>query len=740
MRSRDVLVRSARRSLTPGSRLSYSPVAAAYSCPRCFSATAADRFSASQSSQFAFKWFRRPKGQVEEKQDAWQQVITRYRVRGDLSAQQVKQFLEVLEDNPELPWLSYKDAITTLEIALRSDSDDHYELASRLYVAIQPQSEKSVSGKSISKILPASMPDLIRALAMRRYDQEAMSLCRDASEGHRQPLILWKGLLEAYRDQGDLIGFLKARDSMMMSKLEPDVNILNLQLELLNTSRLYQDAEMLYNAMPKDFQVSPNWQTRLIMLDTCMNQMDHRAKKGAHDNISLGQELFRRINQSDLQEHGDEAYPKLLSWIVFNDGKMDAIHNKVNEMQKAGHDLDINVVNAMLYTATIAKKWLFVERLWNSLRSTTIYPDNHTFSLRIAASVMAGDTNEAKSIFEKSQTAGFSDMIDPLALQTLLASEMMGEQSDDALCDRILQLLENRQPFPITPTSLMFLIPKLIEKKKFARLEHILEMSQNRSDWDTRRTIDSIVEEVSSAKDGKAVWNIFVLLKNLFWDDPLYDLECRKILLRRLIKLEAPQMVGSMFTQYLSSKIKPDDRMYIMLLQGGGMELRDYDLIRKIHQAMKMDMNISEHTAVLNTLMNAYAHVNSTLAFDIWEQIAGSGRGPSHASVSIILDGCTFLRLPVKGQYIWRTLERRNFQFNDNNFASYVEMLNKHNLTDAAFSILSLAIKEGKDVGERAVSTLYNTSARKDDVAVWAKSECPKLWNTLSSTQREGKK
>lgn len=650
-----------------------------------------------------------------------------------MSRSQASAFNETLAlESGNSEWLTIEKVKTLLEIVIRSSTVEHAVLASALFGFVKQYNDQRVANKSLADEFPSQiLPDLIRALTIGGKDQDALTLCTAAGVNHKQPLVLWNGLLTSYRDAGDLAGFLRARDFMMIHRLLPDIAILNMQLELLNAGRMYQDALALYSSLPSDFQVAPDWRTRLIMLDVCMNAESHEDMEGLSADLEkCSKEVYARL-RNDLKGHAEKVYPKVLSWIVFKRNSLDVINDEVRKMEQSGLELNIEIVNSMLFAATVSKQWLLLERLWSSLRSRSgLFPTESTFSLRIAASVMGGDKSGANAIFEESKSAGFADMVDPLALQTLLAAEMMGEHTNEELCKYLLQLLEKIQPFPITPTTLKFLIPKLLERKDFARVERIIEMSQARVDWDTRQVIEIILEQVAEAKDEKSVMNDFILLKNLFWEDPIYDLKARETLLRQAIKVQSGQKAVQMFTQLLTSRIKPDEHTYNMMLKGG-ITLKDFDMVRRIHQCMKMDINLSQHTSILNTLMMAYSHLSSTLAFDVWEQISRSGRGPTQASVSIVLDTCTYARLPVKGQHIWRILERSDFALNDNNYASYVEMLNKHNMTNEALSTLTLALEQRRPVGVRAVSTLYNTAADKKMVEHWALSQCPKIWHSI---------
>lgn len=651
---------------------------------------------------------------------------------GELSTSQASAFREILNlESGYSDWLTKEKARSILQIALRSSSTEHAHLASALFTILKQFNEQRVAAKPLSSEISAHIvPDLIRALAVAGRDIDAITLCVESGELHKQPLVPWKRLLESYRDTTNLVGFLKARDFMNTHRLIPDIDILNMQLELLNTNKLYQDAHTLYSDILVERGDIPNEITRLLMLDTYMNASSQSdAKAFAPDCDVLGEAIYARL-RNDTPIETRKVLPKLLSWIVYRQEGLENVQAQVRTMEASGLDLDIEIVNSMLLAATVSKQWLFVETLWNSLQRDGLFPTERTFSLRIEASVMAGKQTFAKTIFEQSKSAGFADMIDPVALQTLLAAEILSGNSDELMCSYILQLLEKIQPFPITPTTLKILIPKLLETKEHARIERILELSGTRADWNTEQVIKIIIDQVPHTNDIDSVLNIFVLMRNCFWNEPLYNLTAREALLRQAIKMQSGQRATQMFTQYLTSQIKPDEQTYNMMLKGG-IELGDFGMIRKLHQCMKMDMNLSTHTSILNTLMLAYSHLSSTLAFDVWEQISRSGRGPSQASVSIVLDTCTYSRVPIKGQHIWRILERSKFRFNDNNYASYVEMLNKHNMTSEAVSVLTSALAEKKAVGPRAVSTLYNTAADKEMIAQWALDQCPAIWHSI---------
>lgn len=756
MRSREAVLRSlrSRRPRLNALVRSYEPLRSDI-CARCLSTTKPSQFDATRSTPFAFRWFRGANDDDDNRRTRWLTLVQRHRTRGELSISQVIFLNETFDKLAgQLSWLGYDDILVTLSIVSRSPSQDHAVLANKLYESLV--SWPATKREDLQQHLEPILPEVLASLARAGNDQAALILCSDAGRVQPMPLKLWTALLSVYHDINDLVGFTKIQDYMTVQNIKVDTNIINLQLELLNENKFFEDARSLYTTMASRYRVDPDWKTRLIMLDLCMNE---QTADLAHKNAleTLGESIYLQLSSEDANGRAEEVFPRLICWLVFTGQPLENIHGKIKEMQNNGCDLNIHIVNSMLHAASVSNQWSLVERLWTSIVSPDILPTDKTFSFRIAASVMAGDIRGAKALFEASKSSGYADMLDPATLQTFLASEMMGQQPDVELCHQIIQLLEKIEPFPITPTSLMFLVPKMLEMKQYARLEGLLELSRTRADWNTKRTIYLILDQMATTEDPKRIWNISIMLKNLFWTDPLYDLEARSVLLRKLIHLDQPQMLGALFSQFSNSTIKPDNQMYILLLKGAA-ECRSVGLIRKLHESLKMDVTVSEHTAVLNTLMNAYAYVNSPIAFDVWDQLFRGGRGPSHASVSIIIDACSYARAPVRGAHIWTALARRGFNFNDNNYASFVEMCNRYNNTEEAFRVLEDAIQRhgqnGRDtsgserngdgagtgvtkttgrVGERAVSTLYNTAAtgKREDVRRWAEEWCPDVWTAL---------
>ena len=589
----------------------------------------------------------------------------------------------------QLDWLGYDETLQTLAIVIRSSSLDHAVFANKLYERLRSWSSEA-KGK-LQQAIPDLLPQLPCSLAMAGNDQAALSISAAADSPST-----WRALLTTYQGANDLVGFLKIRDYMELHGYKPDISIMNLQLELLTSSKLFEDARILYDELHSRYGLEAEWRTKVIMLNACMQSND----------LTYGQKVYDMCQE---EPENIELHTAMMSWLVFsgcsiNDKRIEVHH--------------IKTLDAMLYAASLSHRWTVAEDLWARFQQD-LYPTDKTYSHRLMAATMARYQDLAREILEESTTSGYADMLDAQALQTFLAAELNDRTENNELCLRVLQLLE-KQPYPVTPTSLAVIVPHLISRKLYIKLESVLELSRTRQDWDSAFVIDLILQSLDT--DAKTVWNLTILLRNQFWHDESYNETVKRALISRLADLNQPDLISRLFTTYAN---RLTGQLYITALQGA-IKCRSLPLTSQIHKLLKMDTNVQFNVTVLNTLINAYARCNSTICFDLYQSL----KRPSHASVSIIIDACSYLQMPSKATQIWRNLERQEFKFNDNNYASYVELWSKRGQLEYAITVLDGA----EEIGGRAVSTLYNTTPapHRHRVEEWAQRRVPELWNSLS--------
>jgi hypothetical protein len=690
------------------SRKPISSVAATRSCPTC--ATIASRaFHTNVPRAFAFKWFKQ--SNVQQKQrERWLQVLDRRR-HGGLSLQEVAFMLECVEQVR----LDEQELVDTIQATLQTESETHDALAAKAFAVLKAQRAAQVTPKDPVAGIEACLPQLIQALASSGPIDEALSICRHASRHHAHSQSLWHTLLQSLAYQSRLQDFLTVRKCMTEDGVPVDVAIVNLHLAQLNAGGLAKDALNVYESLSTIY-VEPDLETRLLALDACMQTED----------LSTGDRIALELKSDDTLE----AMAKLLSWDVYTGQAMDEV---LSRAMKSG--LTLSTLNSMLFAATLSRRWQSVEQIWTALADAPdILPNETTFSLRMEAAIGMGDVPHAKTVFEQSQQSGFAELLDPRAILSLLKAEMTSGRSDPAFSQMLLDILLKQEPFPIKQESLLFLIPTLIQRKQYAQLENIIEQCRLASDWSTIETVQRIAEQASTATDGKQVWNISILLRNLFWDDPAYTLQHRNLLLKRLIELKDVDKLIRMFHQFFQSQIKPDVGMYTLMLHGG-QDLREVDVIRSVHASIKMDVNLSEHTRILTTLMRAYAHVGAAETYEVWNQIFHGGHGPTQASVSVVMDACAHMRMPTRGLFIWQSLQRRNFAFNDNNFASLVEVFTRNGDPEGVLPLLADAVANKQDVGPRTLSTLWNTArGMRPQTREWALEHCSDVWQQLEQS------
>lgn len=683
----------------------------------------ARHFSGTPARSLAFKWFRREEDPAVTDRKQWYRIISdRRRQDAPIAEADAALLLDILRRPNTGPGVfSFEELFDGLRASARSTSTAHAVLTNELYGIVLARWQEAP--KDIERELRRFAEQVIEHLALVGNDTAALALTAEIASKSRQPLAPWKALLRTYRDTTNLAGYIRAKEYMELHKLPVDVELVNYQLQLCNAGGMFEETKERYSSMPALYKIEPDWQTRHAALDAAIRT----------DDVELGNVIVQQMRAFDLEAHAEQTYSAILSWLVARGASIDSLKAEVARMQQADVSLTIQIINAMLHSASLLQRWQSVEQIWAAFAGRDVLAMQETFSLRVSAAVLARETDRAKQIYHEAAEAGYADLLDSRALQTLLAAEMTGDNADTELNELILETLVKRDPFPITPVSLQFLVSRLVEAKDYERLDQILRFSKTRSDWNSSGVLELVLEQVDTAANSIALQNLNVLLRREFATDPAYDLAQRSRLLSRAAQLREPKLMGSLFRKFLTSKLRPDHTMYVLMLNGAA-EMRDLELIKRVHSHLRMDMNLSEHTSVLNTLMKAYARVGSTSCFDVWEQISRGGAGPQQASVSIIIDACTYMRLTSKAHHIWRLLEKAGFRFNDNNWASYVEMHTRNELTEEVYDVLEDALARGEPIAGRTVSTLYNTApASRERTERWAKEHTPRVWQDLTA-------
>ncbi|BFZ58004.1 hypothetical protein PYCC9005_005062 [Savitreella phatthalungensis] len=693
-------------------------------------------FHTTASREFAFRWFKRPsEDQSVVDRRTWRRTLNAGRRPDSQLAEHDAELLLAVLNRPETGhrYLSFEDLLEALQLSTRQTSALHASLSAQLYSTLLTRWHEAVEGTDAETVIAHIAPTLIHHLALAGESHAALTLCAEISSKQSAASDLWVSLLQGYKDAADIDAYIKAREYMLLHAVPMTTNLLNLHLQLCDAGKLYTDAIELYNRA----EVAKDTRTRKAVLDIALKTRDW----------SLGEKVVQDVRRHDVTDDPYDAYPALLAWLAGKGVSMEEMTQEIKTMRDADVDLSTEIMDGMLYGATLTEQWQAVEQLWDA-HAADLLPSARTLSLRVAAAVMAHDLPLATQVYATSKSHALHDQLDSLSLQALLAAELAGDRSakNNTLVDEILGTLMVRVPCPITPLSLRILVPKLIAAQGHLKLDEILRLcKQTRADWDSAAVISLIMDEVAVAKDAKAVINLHTMLRRCFAEERAFDLDVRHKLLDRLGQLGAGKQMGDLFQQFLKASAgadapahgRPDYTTYLLMLNAA-TEMRDLQLVRRVHMCLRMDVvsigdRPGEHTAVLNRLMKAYAYCLSPSCLDVWEQLCIGGDGPDHAAVSIILDACNHMRVPQRGQHIWRTLHRTHFQFNDNNWASRIEMLTRNGLIDEAFESLDQGILlDQHAIGERTLSTLWNTAGGvRQRTDAWARENLPAVWDRL---------
>ncbi|ORX56153.1 hypothetical protein DM01DRAFT_1406504 [Hesseltinella vesiculosa] len=138
---------------------------------------------------------------------------------------------------------------------------------------------------------------------------------------------------------------------------------------------------------------------------------------------------------------------------------------------------------------------------------------------------------------------------------------------------------------------------------------------------------------------------------------------------------ERLSMSLQLFTDMRNLRLQPSPHTYTILLNACSFA-RDADGLLKIHQLMKMDLQLDPTTKLYNALMDGY---NRTFQFEqvmfVWDKLFHDNKF-DNASVSIVLDACGYHQQHGRGEAIWKILSAYSgFSLNTNNFNSYIEFI-----------------------------------------------------------------
>ncbi|KII94089.1 hypothetical protein PLICRDRAFT_415780 [Plicaturopsis crispa FD-325 SS-3] len=159
--------------------------------------------------------------------------------------------------------------------------------------------------------------------------------------------------------------------------------------------------------------------------------------------------------------------------------------------------------------------------------------------------------------------------------------------------------------------------------------------------------------------------------------------------------------------------------------------------IKRAHTQLKIDPSVSPDTVLWNQLMDAYQRAGCFHEADqLWDLLFVSGTF-DYASVSIILDACSFSRSWERAVAIWTKLQATGFICNLHNWNSWLECLSRMGKLDEAARVacLDMGNQRGRvkpNVESARILLKYATNTnQQNEIRARLKRYLPRLWDSL---------
>ncbi|GES73087.1 pentatricopeptide repeat-containing protein At5g61990, mitochondrial-like [Rhizophagus clarus] len=203
------------------------------------------------------------------------------------------------------------------------------------------------------------------------------------------------------------------------------------------------------------------------------------------------------------------------------------------------------------------------------------------------------------------------------------------------------------------------------------------------------------------------------------------------------------------FADMKEKGIKPNSYTYSSLIRGLG-KIYDIQGVKTIHQLIRMDLNLDEFDIVIyNSLMDAYNRCGYGYdVLQLWDSLVIFSKESdllvNNATVSIVLDSCGFNKQLFRLNQIWYDLKKRNFNLNQNNYASYIEALARNQKFNEAKKVLMFEmIDDGILPNSKMIRTLlsflhdHSKNREQYEIINWVRTNFPFLAKELNLVNKK---
>ncbi|KAF8241637.1 hypothetical protein K440DRAFT_591776 [Wilcoxina mikolae CBS 423.85] len=407
--------------------------------------------------------------------------------------------------------------------------------------------------------------------------------------------------------------------------------------------------------------------------------------------------------------------------------------------------LDVDTMNGLISGAISQDRYDLMERFLRVMGARQIDPNYATLELQLLSYIKRSDIPSAISVFEDLKYTqdipdGYTGDI-PQQLLRRLAETYPDPESKKAF--GVYNDLVDMKVL-LTSDTILPLLNMLLESESFENARSLLNRHIGHYTPHERKSIiDCLIEHAQQEKISlEASWETYLLLVRSF---PETSKNHRQTMMNHFFSLGSPQAAVRVLEHMnMTEDRKPNKFQYSAAFVGLG-QAGDVEGLQNVQRMLNMDAYVEVDTVLLNTLMYAYARCGLfERAFIIYDEIARSREGPDAATISQVFDMCGRFRNGGldRARNLWSKFRR--LPLTENNIASYVEALARHEAWDEAWRVVrEMETEQGIKPGHRILSTLHSTFRRNRllELEKWLETEHAEIWaevkEELNATMNE---
>jgi hypothetical protein len=351
--------------------------------------------------------------------------------------------------------------------------------------------------------------------------------------------------------------------------------------------------------------------------------------------------------------------------------------------------LDVDTMNGLVSGAISQERYDLMERFLRVMSARHIDPNYVTLELQLLSHLKRSDIPSAISVFEDLKytqdiPAGYTGDIPQQLLQRL------AKTYPDAEANKAFGVYNDLVDMKVLLTSdtALPLLNMLLEEESFEDARSLLNRHVGHyAPHERKRIIDRLMEHAQRETTSiEAAWETYLLLVRTFPETPKNH---RQTMMNLFFELKRPQAAVRVLEHMADTEDrKPNKFQYSAAFVGLGQS-GDVGGLQKVQRILNMDPYVEVDTILLNTLMYAYARCGLfDRAFITYDEIVRSPEGPDAATISQVFDMCGRVRNGglERAKNLWS--KYRRLPLTENNVASYVEALARHEAWDEAWRVV----------------------------------------------------